>query len=958
MVEPDAEPAHAGEAAREKAIDAMARPKPRARTTAARARTAKPDAPRAMSVKAPDGDLAGNEPETESEEETEPVRPRAGRIAVKLARNLLIILWHLSRALASMLKGVMVRYPRHSLAAVASVLILGWIEYVQWKGAKTPPVNQISAKQPASSPAGKEPAGSDTAKIAATGAKTTLPDKSQAGPALPQSEKPELATPVASVPPTPTATPEGSSVSAASAAASEPPLPLGSPNGQSGLVEGDKTAPAKTESAVVSAPGLLVAASETLPPPASSLGKDGATLLVSSAESAPPAPPPVGDKEPAGKEPAKNAPPAAAPPAPAPAPAPSAAKSDKVPEEGSAIRPAPTPALKQPEPELLPAPGPLSLDSVPTPAPKPADSAPVPAPANPPAVSGQRADGPPPPSIEAAPPVTSPAPTESVPGSSPAPQHEKGLPEIGHDASKDAGTSQSKPGSDTANPKPEPPPDPGPAPVAEAKAKPGSNDKPEPSPGLVSPPLGDGPSETKTASAPAASSSGPQDARKGEVQLVPKLNHEPEPSPALSQTGEEPVKPETKPAQTPAPLANPRSAEPADTAAKHETESARSDDPAGSAKHRAESHPDAIAPAATETAPPGWVPIHNSGKVPLAAGDELDPPSSDSGDAIAGSDSIRDSQPHAAKDMTFEMESPRPRAVAVDPGTDSTQHTTGQSGSAAGGARRVETVPHVVENRENFWTISRQYYGSGRYYRALWKANADRCPQIDGLRVNDVIIIPPPEDLDPNYIDPPGEPARSVRKGRATKPSDLPPARERRQGGMADPSESAADSSSPLATESPSFRRGTAGAGARTNQLSSTDDGIPIQRSSRTSSELELPAATSDPIFSRGRRAVERRGDPSGGDASDDDSETRAARRSRSADSDSSAVPETRPAYKVRPNDTLRSIARDTLGSARRADEILDLNRDIIDDPQNLIVGQMLELPEDARTSIRRRVSR
>ena len=57
----------------------------------------------------------------------------------------------------------------------------------------------------------------------------------------------------------------------------------------------------------------------------------------------------------------------------------------------------------------------------------------------------------------------------------------------------------------------------------------------------------------------------------------------------------------------------------------------------------------------------------------------------------------------------------------------------------------------------------------------------------------------------------------------------------------------------------------------------------------------------------------------------------------------------TRPIYKVRPYDTLRTIARDTLGDSRRADEILDLNRDIIDDPGHLIVGQILDLPEDAR---------
>ena len=41
------------------------------------------------------------------------------------------------------------------------------------------------------------------------------------------------------------------------------------------------------------------------------------------------------------------------------------------------------------------------------------------------------------------------------------------------------------------------------------------------------------------------------------------------------------------------------------------------------------------------------------------------------------------------------------------------------------------------------------------------------------------------------------------------------------------------------------------------------------------------------------------------------------------------------PVYKVHPRDTLRSIARDTLGDSRRAGEILELNRDVIDDPNH-----------------------
>ena len=36
-------------------------------------------------------------------------------------------------------------------------------------------------------------------------------------------------------------------------------------------------------------------------------------------------------------------------------------------------------------------------------------------------------------------------------------------------------------------------------------------------------------------------------------------------------------------------------------------------------------------------------------------------------------------------------------------------------------------------NPENFWRISRLYYSSGRYYRALWKANAYKYPEIDKL---------------------------------------------------------------------------------------------------------------------------------------------------------------------------------------------------------------------------------
>jgi nucleoid-associated protein YgaU len=253
--------------------------------------------------------------------------------------------------------------------------------------------------------------------------------------------------------------------------------------------------------------------------------------------------------------------------------------------------------------------------------------------------------------------------------------------------------------------------------------------------------------------------------------------------------------------------------------------------------------------------------------------------------------------------------------------------------SAAG---RVESVPHVVEPNENFWTISRLYYSSGRYYRALWKANADKYPDIARLTVNDVIMIPPVEELDPTFIDPPRSRAPATLGGaaRQARGNSLTDA-----GGLAESAVSSA-ASDPVST-------------ARTNRGSA--DGIPVRRSSRTDPDLDLPAP--EAVSRRdggpdraGRRADLALGDDGGGDAP----ETRSAARPPAT----GKAPLSRPVYKVRPYDSLRSIARDMLGDSHRADEILELNRDLIDDPTHLIVGQILELPDDARTSVRRSASR
>jgi nucleoid-associated protein YgaU len=223
-------------------------------------------------------------------------------------------------------------------------------------------------------------------------------------------------------------------------------------------------------------------------------------------------------------------------------------------------------------------------------------------------------------------------------------------------------------------------------------------------------------------------------------------------------------------------------------------------------------------------------------------------------------------------------------------------------------------VPHIVERGENFWTISRLYYNSARYYRALWKANARKVPEIDGLQVNDVIIVPPVEDLDPAYIDPP-----RVRSAVAGKDRGNPAAR--------------------VATAAPAASRRASLPTTRTTRTSRSDSMAedPSTRSDRPEAVLNLPIGP--PRGPGGRRAGI---DEIGEDTDQHPTETRTSARPRASVD--------RPVYKVRRNDTLRSIARDALGDARRAREILELNRDLIADPTNLVPGQLIELPEDADT--------
>ncbi len=176
-----------------------------------------------------------------------------------------------------------------------------------------------------------------------------------------------------------------------------------------------------------------------------------------------------------------------------------------------------------------------------------------------------------------------------------------------------------------------------------------------------------------------------------------------------------------------------------------------------------------------------------------------------------------------------------------------------------GASDRVDPVLHTVKSGENFWTISKYYYDSGRFYKALHSANRKLVPNIRELYVGTTIKVPPLEDLDPTLID---APARA--------------------------------STGTVRTSRP------------------TDDARPA------SGKVSVNA-------SRSRERLSDVEEPS------------------------------QPTYKVRQHDTLRGIARDTLGDSRRYREILEINRDVIDDPAHLTVGQSLTLPEDATVGRRLR---
>jgi nucleoid-associated protein YgaU len=216
---------------------------------------------------------------------------------------------------------------------------------------------------------------------------------------------------------------------------------------------------------------------------------------------------------------------------------------------------------------------------------------------------------------------------------------------------------------------------------------------------------------------------------------------------------------------------------------------------------------------------------------------------------------------------------------------------------------RIEPITHVVRRGENFWTISRHYYGSGRFFKALWKANAGRVPQIDELYIGTSILVPAPEDLDPRYIEPaPASGGSTPDRRRADPPA------------------------------------GNAAAPAPESRAGAPRDAMTIRTGRASDKDPDDLFAAGDELAaakvagSRSSRGSARPAQPE--DAT------------RDASNEIDPAPPRKPrVHVVKPRETLRSIAKRELGDSRRENEILDLNRDLVDDPNDLPEGTPLRLP-------------
>ncbi|MFP4143927.1 MAG: LysM peptidoglycan-binding domain-containing protein [Phycisphaeraceae bacterium] len=214
-------------------------------------------------------------------------------------------------------------------------------------------------------------------------------------------------------------------------------------------------------------------------------------------------------------------------------------------------------------------------------------------------------------------------------------------------------------------------------------------------------------------------------------------------------------------------------------------------------------------------------------------------------------------------------------------------------------ARPGEQV-HYVRPDETLYDIARKYYGNGEYWRSLAEYNSGKVRPNGQVNENVRLLIPQktalgiPEGFEPVA----GEPGR--RPASEAEPTGSTPREvEARKG----------DTLSKLAA------RHLGSAGKWRELLEANSDRLDRPEELRAGMTLRLPASAGGQ-----RQEAERRQAPS-----------------RPASATES--------YTVQRNDNLYKISQQMLGDGGRWEEIYKLNRDRLDSPQALKVGQKLRLP-------------
>ncbi len=602
------------------------------------------------------------------------------------------LLARLLRAVGALGMAIFRRYPRHSLAAGASVIILGAIWYSEI-GSRGPVTTQISGKSSPSAPAPKETSETAGAPADAGPAKLASKGSGDGGAATPESN---------------------AMPSPGPAAPDDKPTPAPT------IAAKDDAAPALPSLPDTTASDLAAAAKpEPTPPPASSIDPSASTLLASvGPDPTPPSNPAAGHDAKANGDLSK---PAAVIEAPAPF---GALASSPAPPPDFAPAPAPTgdpvqlaTGLDDPK-KSDPAPGPASKPPTPEPASAPTQQ-PAAALAGPANADTKAKDAP-----------TVPEP-QSAQKSADTPNASAAAPLI-------PPLTQTEPAKTDAV-KPEPPqhePAKGGDPAAVAI---GSADKPKDAPVVLPTPA---PASPISESTPADTARPPGDHAASPSELSA-------PDPAAQGAGGMAAPAALAPAaaaalldsHAPIPDSRSQAAESKTPAvdAKDKPDNggpppalqAAGSEPHGSGVKPAEPEPKSR--ASRELASAGWVSVPNSGKIVLEDAPAVDAVRDDASSGVAAAAAAtRDVRADTAKEIDFEPESLRP-ATTADPGQQGRRSAVAD-GSGAGGnlrstpaAGRVEPSAHVVEPEENFWTISRLYYSSGRYYRALV---ARKCRQV------------------------------------------------------------------------------------------------------------------------------------------------------------------------------------------------------------------------------------